>query len=178
MSIYFLRHGKSQANLDKVFAGQKNDSPITDIGINQVKIASNELSGIRIDRIYASRLKRARQTADIVAEAIGFDKNKIEYDDRIQEYDMGSFTNTPICMINADELVPVNGVEDPVAFRDRVFSFIKDHQSSNENILMVSHDGVSRIIEATKLGLKPNQFFSLPSQPNAQVVKLDLSWLE
>ncbi len=178
MPIYFLRHGKSQANLDGLFAGQKNDSSITYIGINQVKKAANELRDIRIDRIYASRLKRARQTESIVAEIIGYDKNKIDFDDRIQEYDMGLFTNTPIRMIDANELITANGVEEPVEFRERVFSFIKEHQFSNENILMVSHDGVSRIIEATKLGLEPSQFFTLPSHPNAQVVKIDLSWLK
>lgn len=35
--IYFVRHGESEANVEKKFAGQKEDSPLTELGREQAK---------------------------------------------------------------------------------------------------------------------------------------------
>ena len=35
--IYFVRHGLSEANVKRVFAGQKDNSPLVDEGRKQAK---------------------------------------------------------------------------------------------------------------------------------------------
>ncbi len=177
MMIYFLRHGESKANLEGLFAGQREDSPLSESGIEQAKAAAQELFNKKFDRIIASRLIRTQQTAEVVAGVIGFDPLKIEFDDRIIEYDMGSLTGTPVRIVTSSELISAEGAEDVYHFQSRVISFLKDHKDLPENILIVSHAGVGRIIECTKQDLDPQSFYDLPPYPNAHVLELDLSWL-
>lgn len=176
--IYFLRHGESKANADGLFAGQKEDSLLSSKGVEQAGVAARELRSIPFGRIVASPLNRTRQTAEMVADVIGFDPAKIEYDDRVMEYDMGALTGMPKRKVTSEELVSADGAEDPDLFLARVMSFLKEQKDSPGDILLVSHAGVGRVIECARLGLDPRTFYDLPSYPNAHAVALDLEWLE
>ncbi|MEI6710902.1 MAG: phosphoglycerate mutase family protein [bacterium] len=74
MTLYFLRHGQTLANLNGNFAGQKDNSPLTDLGIQQAKDAAKawKQQNIQLDKIVSSPLIRARKTAEIFAEGIGY----------------------------------------------------------------------------------------------------------
>jgi len=124
--IYFIRHGESEANERKVFAGQKDDSILTEKGREQARVTAKEIiaEGIKIDRIITSPLTRAIETAHIIAQEIGFDVSKITKDERIIEYDLGTLSGTPWNPII--NLVEAKNAEDPYAFRDRILSCIKD----------------------------------------------------
>lgn len=177
MSLYFLRHGESQANVKGLFAGQKDDTPLSDLGIEQAREAALELRQFDIKKIVASRLNRTHQTAIEVANIIGIDPSEIEYDDRILEYDMGALTSTPIGKVASQELTSAEGAEDPELFRGRILDFLREYMTSPETILVVSHAGVGRAIEAAKLGLDSADFYNLPAYPNAHALKLELDWL-
>jgi len=41
--IYFVRHGLSEANVKKVFAGQKDDTPLVDEGREQAKATADTI---------------------------------------------------------------------------------------------------------------------------------------
>jgi len=178
MAVYFLRHGQSEANEKGVFAGQINNCPLTDLGMQQCRAVAQEIKSLGIDRIIASNLTRARQTAAEVAKIIGFDESKIETDSRINEYNMGSITGTPIRAVTSDELNNAKGAEDPTEFQNRILSFLRQYKDSHGNVLMVSHSGVDAMIQATKLGMEPDELYSNPLYPNAHATKLDLDWLQ
>ncbi len=91
--IYFIRHGESEANEKHIFAGQKEDSPLTNKGKLQARAEGEKINEMRltISKIISSPLIRARDTAKIVAEVIQYD-HEILIDPRITEYDMGSLT--------------------------------------------------------------------------------------
>lgn len=175
--IYFIRHGESEANVLGVFAGQKDDSPLTKKGIEQAKEAAANLTQMRvkIDRIISSPLQRAFCTAEIIATAIDFDVLKIETDSRIAEYDMGSITGTPIRNITGSEMVAALGAEDPALFRKRVMEFFRDlgNSKNEQNILVVSHAGVGRMLETIKNGLPPEAFYDIPGIKNATIALVD-----
>jgi 2,3-bisphosphoglycerate-dependent phosphoglycerate mutase len=176
--LYFLRHGESVANVNGVFAGQKDDTLLSDVGIQQARQAGIELANLKISRIIASRLKRTQQTAIEVAGVVGFDPSKIENDDRILEYDMGAITGTPIRKVSSHELVAAKDAEDPKEVRDRILSFLREYKDSPEVILIVSHAGVGRAIEAARQGLDPADFYDLPAYQNGHAFQLELDWLE
>lgn len=90
---------------------------------------------------------------------------------------MGARTGTPNKEITSEEMVSAEGADDPALFQDRVVSFLREHKDSNQNILIVSHAGVGRIIESAKQDLNPRGFYDLPPYPNGQAVELDLKWL-
>jgi probable phosphoglycerate mutase len=69
--IYFLRHGENKANLTKEFSCRKVDYSLTPRGVLQAQQTAAFFKTQPIDAIYASPLKRAAETADIVGKALG-----------------------------------------------------------------------------------------------------------
>jgi probable phosphoglycerate mutase len=174
--IYFIRHGESEANVRHVFAGQKDNSHLTEKGIEQAKVEGKKIKeiGLKIDTIISSPLIRAFDTAKIVSEIIGYDK-EIIIDPRITEYDMGSLTGTPTHEISSKILVSAENAEDPKLFYKRISDFLNEWNKNEKNILMVCHAGVGRIIESIKQGADPELFYDFPAYSNAAIIKLD--WL-
>lgn len=87
--LYFVRHGQSQANVDRVYAGQDN-SPLTEHGKLQAKLAGEHAKMLSIDHIISSPLKRAHDTALIVAKEIGLPEERIEFNNLLMERHVGS----------------------------------------------------------------------------------------
>ena len=62
MILYLIRHGESESNVRKTFTGQR-EAALTAQGRRQADCISRYFLGIHIDRIYASDLSRAYETA-------------------------------------------------------------------------------------------------------------------
>jgi broad specificity phosphatase PhoE len=92
-TIYFVRHGESQANLDGVYAGWA-DSPLTDRGRAQAHAGAKEASRLGIEKIISSDLHRAFETACIIADTIGVERAEIITDGRLREVNVGKLTGT------------------------------------------------------------------------------------
>jgi len=170
--IYFIRHGESEANRQGVFA--RDDVTLTIKGINQVKKAAKQILSqkILIDVIISSPLRRAAQTAQIISDLIGLNKENIKYDWRISEYLVGEMAGQPEKGTSSLDLISAQGAENPFRFKKRVESFLNQYQNSQQNILVVSHTGVGRMIEVITKGLNPKTFYDLPKWPNAVLIKL------
>ncbi len=173
--IYFVRHGESQANADNIFGGP--DSPLTDKGRLQVRAAGEKLKaeGIIIDRITTSTYRRSIDTARIIAEVIGFDQAQIKYDYRLVEYDFGKAIGRSIDDINQAEIIEGPGTEGPEGFRTRVLKAFAEIESLSGNILVVSHAGVGRMMQAIKLGLPPEKFIEIQDYPNGEIIPLEVN---
>lgn len=91
MKLVLLRHGESQWNLENRFTGWKNVS-LTETGIEEAISSANNLvkNNIQISTIQTSILKRAIDTAKIVAELTKFPIEKIQYDWRLNERHYGA----------------------------------------------------------------------------------------
>lgn len=83
--IFLARHGETDYNAERRFQGQ-GDVPLNARGIEQ----AHELARVAAERewssLWASPIPRARQTAEIVAEAIGLTPR---LDARFAEHDVG-----------------------------------------------------------------------------------------
>lgn len=77
MAVYFLRHGQCKANLEEVFAGQGDDSELTELGFDQAATAGDTLAPLNIVRIISSNLVRASHTAETAGAKIGFEPKDI-----------------------------------------------------------------------------------------------------
>jgi probable phosphoglycerate mutase len=173
--IYFVRHGQSQANVDKVFAGPHLFAPLTVFGRKQAEEEGRRMldEKIHIDHIIASPIERAHETAQIIARTIGYDPNDIQIDPRWAEYDMGELSGQAMEGVTPAERVSALNAEEPKAFQARVRAALDDAATFEGNVLIVSHAGVGRMIEATKQGLDPAHFYELEGYPNARVIKID-----
>jgi broad specificity phosphatase PhoE len=97
--IYLARHGETAYNAEGRFQGQ-GDVGLTDKGIAQAHALAEASAGHGIVRLVSSPLRRARQTADIVAAALGL---AVEEDDRFRETDTGDWTDRTFPAVERDE---------------------------------------------------------------------------
>ena len=65
-TLIMVRHGQSVSNLEKRFTGQ-GETPLTALGHEQAEATARFLDAYHIDRIYASDLSRAMETARYTA---------------------------------------------------------------------------------------------------------------
>ncbi|MBE3560686.1 MAG: histidine phosphatase family protein [Ktedonobacteraceae bacterium] len=65
--IYLVRHGENTANITREFSYKVVDYSLTPRGILQAEQTALFFRDKQIDEIYASPLKRARETAEIIA---------------------------------------------------------------------------------------------------------------
>ena len=71
--LILIRHGQSEANLLRVFAGNY-DVELTELGCQQAQCTAEYIAkNYKIDKDYASDLKRAFKTAEYVAEKFGLE---------------------------------------------------------------------------------------------------------
>lgn len=69
-TLILVRHGESEANLNGIFAGQY-DAELSEKGLEQAKMTAKYVtSRYKIDKVYASDLKRAYKTGKCVADLL------------------------------------------------------------------------------------------------------------
>ncbi|GAA3537287.1 bifunctional RNase H/acid phosphatase [Nonomuraea rosea] len=88
-SLLLLRHGETELSLERRFSGH-GDAELTPNGLAQAAAAADRLSRepYRLDVIVTSPLKRARQTAEAVAQRTGLD---VDVEEDLREADFGDW---------------------------------------------------------------------------------------
>jgi broad specificity phosphatase PhoE/ribonuclease HI len=69
---WLLRHGETPLSVDRRFSGQ-DDAALTDRGRAQATAAARRLAELSIDAVISSPVRRARQSAEAVAVALGME---------------------------------------------------------------------------------------------------------
>lgn len=92
MNLLVIRHGQSEADILEVMEGRA-DFSLTDLGRKQATLMAEwVVQNYKIDKIFASPLKRASQTAAILSEHTGVD---VVYDDNLMEWQNGIIAGMP-----------------------------------------------------------------------------------
>lgn len=76
--VHFVRHGENPANLTREFSHRVVDYPLTERGLAQARATARHFRGQPIAAIYASPLRRAQQTAEIIGEALELPVQTVE----------------------------------------------------------------------------------------------------
>ncbi|MCW2607207.1 MAG: Phosphoglycerate mutase [Frankiales bacterium] len=82
-----LRHGQTVLSVEKRFSGS-GDQPLTDVGQAQAAAAAARLAGSGATAVVSSPLRRARETAALVAAALGLD---VVVEEGLRETDFGDW---------------------------------------------------------------------------------------
>lgn len=164
--LYFVRHGESELNLQRIYAGQ-TDTPLTDRGRSQAKIAGDQAKAIDIDLIISSPLSRALETAQIIAKEIGYPVERIATNPLFIERSLGSLEGHPWDEVGEDEsLFPDIETEEQLLIRAQAgLNYLRS--LSDESILLVGHGSFSRSLRAA---LDPTHDYDEP--PNAEIIQL------
>ncbi|HVG00520.1 MAG TPA: histidine phosphatase family protein [Chloroflexia bacterium] len=91
-TLYLVRHGENRANITKEFSHTKVDYPLTEKGVLQARQTAEYFKDRHVDEIYSSPLKRALQTAEMIAATKGLPVTVIE---SLREVNSGSLEDTP-----------------------------------------------------------------------------------
>ena len=85
--IYVIRHGQTAGNRAHALQG-RSDQPLNDTGVAQARAAAERLSerGVSFSRVFSSPLRRAIQTAQIMAPGV-----PVTVDERLIEMDYGPY---------------------------------------------------------------------------------------
>ena len=91
--VYLLRHGESATNVQRVFATRKLDPPLSEEGVRQAAAQAEALREAGLGAIYASTLRRARETAEMVGLRC---RLPVTYTDALREVHVGIIDGKPI----------------------------------------------------------------------------------
>lgn len=157
-TIYIVRHGETEYNIQGIMQGGNVDSPLTANGIKQAESLSKIFKDIEFDLFFSSDLERARKTAEII---LG-DKNlKVLISPLLRERSYGKYEGQPSKNfreenLNKFELIKTlsraekrkikfaDDVESDKEITDRLLTFLKENLKDvkNKNILIVAHGGI------------------------------------
>src|ERR1043165_6440640 len=92
LTLYFARHGQTQANVEHRFSGNK-DTPLTALGLEQAAqvghILKRELGQAPGYQFVSSPLARAVATMEIARRTMGLPAEGFATDNRLKEIDLG-----------------------------------------------------------------------------------------
>lgn len=171
MKIYVARHGETEWNaLNKVCG--RTDIPLTELGQHQAEKLGERVMGLAVHRIISSPMLRALQTARPAAELLGLE---IETDVRLIEQDYGIYEGVdrqdPGFLANKRQFAfRYPGGESMMDVAYRVYSLLDElkEKHKDENVLLVCHGGVCRLIR-TYFEDMTNETFFRYSEENANV---------
>lgn len=179
-TLLLVRHGETDWNRDGRWQGG-SDTSLNDVGREQARSLADELDG-NIDVLYSSDLTRARETAEIIARKLGLE---VRVDARLRERGFGSWEGLTTPEIEerfADShrrwrAGEGAGADDAETFEDfsaRVNDFLADvvRLHPGEEVLVISHGGSIRVIQALAAGLDYVRDHGLiPAVPNCAVAR-------
>jgi broad specificity phosphatase PhoE len=92
-----VRHGETDWNRERRFQGHA-DTPLNDAGIAQVRELAERLSGESFSVAYTSPLRRASESAEILAARLGLE---VRASEGLKEVDVGSWSGLTVAEVEA-----------------------------------------------------------------------------
>ena len=162
LHLMLVRHGETEWNVQRRYQGQ-SDVPLSEFGRQQAVLIAERLAGQTFDVVYASDLKRAWETASIIAnrsnleviseprlrelkfgilEGLTFEEAEEKYPEMIAAW-LEDFNNTP------------EGGETINQFNARIVALLDDLKDKHDEqvVLLVGHGGSLSEILRVVLGL-------------------------
>lgn len=147
MKIYLTRHGQTEWNKADRVQGIM-DSPLTQEGIEMAEVLRKTSKNIKFDKVYSSDLKRAEDTAKIIAP-----ENEIVSTPYLREIDVGNWSGRYFNTLKEEDgELYTTYFNEPHKYKredgeslyevmDRVKKFFEEYilNSEDENVLIVSH---------------------------------------
>lgn len=167
LRLYFMRHGETVWNTERRYQGM-TDIELSEEGLRQAECAAKRFKNIKIDKIYASPLKRAMKTAEKIAAEKGLE---IISEDDFREIHFGEWEGKTVPELTEKYGESyTNFIREPHKYGfpgegsvENVINRIKpgiDRIIAEEkgNVLIVSHGGIIRLMIMYIMGLDSSWF--------------------
>ncbi len=147
MRLIITRHGETEENKKKILTGHLPGN-LTDLGVEQARKVAERLKEEKIDHIFSSPLRRAKDTAEEIRK---FHKEKqFELRDELRKLNMGSFQCKPPPEDLKEErwtkgFFKNKGGEDYEELVIRAKGFLDEinPKFKGKNVLIVAHNGIN-----------------------------------
>lgn len=164
--LYFVRHGKTEWNLEGRFQGSQSDSPLLPSTERDLDILGDHLSDVSFDYIFSSDLPRAAKTAEAI---VAKQPSTVEMTltPELREWRLGKLEGTKVALMQTlypkqhhafrHNLAKFNPrlfeAESVFAATNRFANFVKSQKASEaDHLLFVSHGAISTAGVRTLLG--------------------------
>lgn len=180
-SVYLVRHGESEWNVRRLTQGQTSHPPLTGVGREQARVATEIISTDlayrqeRLEWLVTSDLARAVETARIISDSLGVLAHP---DPRLREQGLGRLEGRGYDETWAvadqhdwsDPTVPVAGGESAAALHTRIGAVLGELVPGRTTAL-VSHGDAIRAALAQIAGMDPGGAPWVPV-PNGAVFRV------
>lgn len=185
LKIYIARHGQNEDNAQGVLNGHR-DLPLTETGREQAKQLALGITqeGIAFERVYASPLSRAYETAEIVATALGLEKPTAL--PGLIERDFGVMTGKPVSEIEkwcGEEIIKTEtityflspqGAEtfpELLVRAKRTLEEIEAHHKTGA-VLLVTHGDIGKMLYASYYNIPWREILTMFHFGNSELLLL------
>jgi broad specificity phosphatase PhoE len=183
-ALWLIRHGESTWNTLGLAQGHRDEAELTEHGAEQAAAVAEQFRAITVSALYASDLRRALQTAAIVAAAAGV---PVIRDSRLRERCLGVLEGTVLASVSPSSTgIEAGLVRDPdvrphggESVRDmyrRAAAFCDDlarrPRGTAGDVVVVAHGGTLRVLRAYLSSVPVEQMRWEPLE-NARVLRID-----
>jgi len=168
--LILARHGETVWNIEKIYRGRA-DVNLDEMGIKQAELLGNYLSHWGLEAIYSSPLRRALETANIIAR---YQKIGVHIAEDLIDFDYGEWQSLPEQEAkrlyptlhnewhNNPHKVKMPGGESLEDVRRRVIKVVNDVLARYQgSVVLVSHRVVNKVLICYLLGLDNSYFWNI-----------------
>lgn len=183
-TVYFVRHGQSEANLAEIFAGHL-DLSLTDLGRQQAECTADFLADKSLAAVYSSDLSRAYDTACAIASRHGL---TVRTDPSLREINAGAWEGRHFDELDERDAAYRHWIEDIgtaactngesvaemyIRVKDAVGRIVAEHP--DKAVCVVCHGTPIRALTCVLSGVPLLQMRTVPWASNASVTIAEFS---
>ncbi|MBI4332616.1 MAG: histidine phosphatase family protein [Chloroflexi bacterium] len=175
--IILVRHGQTDWNKEERFRG-RFDIELNETGLKQAELAGQALLRLDVAAIFASPLKRALKTGEIIAARTG---KPLSVTDGLIDIDFGEYQGLNSAeaktkdetlwrkWLDSPQLVSFPGGESLASVEERVRLTIGKarEQQPGKTVVMVSHSVVCKVMVCHVIGLDLSHFWQIDQATGA-----------
>ena len=168
--LILARHGETVWNVEKIYRG-RTDVNLDEVGIKQAELLGKYLSNWELEAIYSSPLRRALDTANIIAH---YQKIGVHIVEGLIDFDYGEWQSLPEqevkrlypALLNEwhhnPHKVVMPGGESLEDVSKRAIEVVNDVLSKYQgSVVLVSHRVVNKVLICSLLGLDNSYFWNI-----------------
>jgi broad specificity phosphatase PhoE len=168
--LILARHGETVWNVEKIYRG-RTDVNLDKVGIKQAELLGKYLSNWELAAIYSSPLRRATDTANIIAR---YQKIGVQIAEGLVDFDYGEWQSLPEQEVkrlypdllnewhNNPHKVRMPAGESLEDVRRRAIEVVNDAFSKYQgSVVLVSHRVVIKVLICSLLGLDNSHFWNI-----------------
>jgi broad specificity phosphatase PhoE len=170
VKLILARHGETVWNVEKIYRG-RTDVNLDEVGIKQAELLGKHLSNLELEAVYSSPLRRALDTANVIAR---YQKIGVHIAEGLTDLNYGEWQSLPEQEAkrlyptlhnewhNNPHKVRMPGGESLGDVRSRAIEVVNEVLFKYQGaVVLVSHRVVNKVLICSLLGLDNSYFWNI-----------------